>query len=843
MKHTRFIMIGLLMVANTAIATNYSPATRTAHIAIETDHEFWQAFYNSDRATAYIGDLIAYLSTITEREVGVNLVVTYLRLWPTATDPWTATDAGVLLDDLNTYWNANMGAVSRSFVFMLSGRDYHTGGAKIDTLCDVANAYGISTNIPGAFNPNNPIMTREFYIIAHEMGHIFGAHHTQCYNSGSWSYGNPEPVDKCNSSEGGCYAGPYEFPCPQGPGNPCGTLMSYCGAGLPNPESNYAFAFGEDFVYGNEPGRVPRSMRDFTAAREIAYPTCLTFQCPEWPRKINSNGAGGSCCCCRGDANKNGFVNTSDFAEVQINFGRPAVRSGLGDADCNGFVNSQDFAAVQLGFGRPCVNSTPTIPCPSFTPPATPTPTPTGALTGTPTRTPTPRGRTSLAVGGYGGFATDQGTGIAIDHTGAHVITGYSAGGANGVDFGAGIVSEMGFFLAKYAADGSYQWAIFSGGSQAQNDSYRVAIDSTNNIFITGRYFGTVALGGSCAPIVSAGNGDIFLAKYNSAGVCQWVKATGSTALDSGMGVAIDSSDNVLFTGFFRGVINLGGSPLTSGFSTNNDIFVAKYANDGTHTWSKNFNNNNLNTAQDFGYGIAVDTAGNLYVVGTLQGSVPFDPPNLTTSLNAGASISGYIVKLLGSNGAFVWVREWGDNSTARGVTTDSSNNVTVVGTLGIGVNDFTGDTLTTTTPSVGFAASWTASGTWRWNRAFQSACSSDTYGVAVSPFDKVLVTGSDFSAAGGHTTEFGQNETLITTCGGTPTIYVASYEPDGVFRWFREIGSSGVDVGRSVAADTLTVRATGYFTGKSVDFGSGFLLNDHGINPNNDVFVIELAP
>jgi hypothetical protein len=64
---------------------------------------------------------------------------------------------------------------------------------------------------------------------------------------------------------------------------------------------------------------------------------------------------GGPVCTCLGDANKNGFINSSDFAAVQANFGRPADPvTGLGDADCNGFVNSSDFAAVQANFGRPC---------------------------------------------------------------------------------------------------------------------------------------------------------------------------------------------------------------------------------------------------------------------------------------------------------------------------------------------------------------------------------------------------------------------------------------------------------------------------------------------------------
>jgi hypothetical protein len=64
---------------------------------------------------------------------------------------------------------------------------------------------------------------------------------------------------------------------------------------------------------------------------------------------------GGPVCTCLGDANKNGFTNSTDFAAVQASFGGLADPvTGLGDADCNGFVNSTDFAAVQATFGRRC---------------------------------------------------------------------------------------------------------------------------------------------------------------------------------------------------------------------------------------------------------------------------------------------------------------------------------------------------------------------------------------------------------------------------------------------------------------------------------------------------------
>lgn len=45
------------------------------------------------------------------REIGVDILVSYVRLWETsaADDPWpTATSSGTMLSSLRSYWNANM---------------------------------------------------------------------------------------------------------------------------------------------------------------------------------------------------------------------------------------------------------------------------------------------------------------------------------------------------------------------------------------------------------------------------------------------------------------------------------------------------------------------------------------------------------------------------------------------------------------------------------------------------------------------------------------------------------------------------------------------------------------
>ena len=74
----------------------------------------------------------------------------------------------------------------------------------------------------------------------------------------------------------------------------------------------------------------------------------------------------------------------------------------------------------------------------------------------------------------------------------------------------------------------------------------------------------------------SAGNADLFVAKYNSSGTKQWTKQLGTSKNDRARGVVTDSSGNVYVTGDTYG--GLDGNTNAG----NADIFVVKYNSSGT---------------------------------------------------------------------------------------------------------------------------------------------------------------------------------------------------------------------------------------------------------------------
>ena len=223
----------------------------------------------------------------------------------------------------------------------------------------------------------------------------------------------------------------------------------------------------------------------------------------------------------------------------------------------------------------------------------------------------------------YGGTSNEYGYDIALDSSGNTYITGTFLGT---VDFGGGNITAavlIDTFVIKTNSSGVFQWVKTYGGS-ASEFGYRIAVDSSDNVYITGHFTGTLDFGGG--NVTSVGNEDIFVLKLNSSGVFQWVKTYGDTSADFGYGIAVDSSSNVYITGYFVGTVDFGGGNVTS--VGNQDIFVLKLNSSGEFQWINNYGD----TLSDWGYGVAVDSSSNVYITGYFIGTVDFGAGDITSA-------------------------------------------------------------------------------------------------------------------------------------------------------------------------------------------------------------------
>ena len=126
----------------------------------------------------------------------------------------------------------------------------------------------------------------------------------------------------------------------------------------------------------------------------------------------------------------------------------------------------------------------------------------------------------------------------------------------NGAGFNAGVAGlNAGVWVRQFGTSGD----DFARG---------VAVDSSGNVYAAGMTAG--GLDGS-----NAGSNDLFVVKYNSSGTKQWTKQLGTSSHDYASGVAVDSSDNLYVSGYTAG--GLDGNTSAGG----DDLFVVKYNSAG----------------------------------------------------------------------------------------------------------------------------------------------------------------------------------------------------------------------------------------------------------------------
>jgi hypothetical protein len=255
-------------------------------------------------------------------------------------------------------------------------------------------------------------------------------------------------------------------------------------------------------------------------------------------------------------------------------------------------------------------------------------------------------------VKSFGGTSYDIPQGVVLDSNGNAVLTGRFSGTVN---FGGGLLSapdsviSSGFLLKLADANGAHLLSKRLGG-QKETSGTATAVDSANNIFITGGFLEAVDFG--CANQLSSSQAsisDIFLVKYTQAGSCIWVKGFGGTATASpgrsASAIAVNNSGDVAVTGAFCGLISFGGETLSSASACStipidrgNDVFTVRFAGDGMHLRSIRAGG----TADDYGRGVAHGADGRLFVIGQFNGFTEFGGNALNSSGASDTFIVGF---------------------------------------------------------------------------------------------------------------------------------------------------------------------------------------------------------
>lgn len=313
----------------------------------------------------------------------------------------------------------------------------------------------------------------------------------------------------------------------------------------------------------------------------------------------------------------------------------------------------------------------------------------------------------------------------------------------------------------------------------------------------------------------------------------KWVKQLGSpNRVNDGNAIATDGSGNIYVTGRFQGATNFGGTTLTP-FGI--DIFVAKYNSAGTLQWVRQAGGAG---AFNYGYGIAVDASGNVYVTGYIAAATDFSGTILTPVGNNDVFIAKY-----NSSGTFQWAVNSGASgkyAIGRGITVDASGNAVIAGEFQ-GATNFGGTTLTAIGNKDIFVASYNNAGTLLWAKQGGTTGRSNlASSIAADGLGNIFVTGEFYGTANLAGTS--------VTATGDPDMFIANFNTSGLLQWVRHVGHPSIQNpgfitsyptrGIAIAADgTGSLFVTGTFIG-STDFGGTSLTSGVG----TDIFTAKYS-
>jgi uncharacterized delta-60 repeat protein len=344
------------------------------------------------------------------------------------------------------------------------------------------------------------------------------------------------------------------------------------------------------------------------------------------------------------------------------------------------------------------------------------------------------------------GNGNNEAYAVAVDSGNNVIVTGYSTNSTSGYDYA----------TIKYSSAGVPLWTNrYNGPGNGDDEPSGVAVDGGSNVIVTG--YSTS----------SGGNYDYATIKYSSDGVPLWTNRYNGPGNmeDVATAVAVDGSNNVIVTGY-----SWGGSGSWYDYAT------IKYSSAGVPLWTNRYNGpGNLS---DLAYAVAVDGSNNVIVTGTSTGSgFDFDYATIKYS----------------SAGVPLWTNRYigpgnGDDK-ATAIAVDGSNDVIVTGYSAGSGSGYDYATI-----------KYSSAGVPLWTNRYNGPGNADdeASGVAVDGGNNVIVTGYSTGSGSGY-----DYATL-------------KYSSDGVPLWTNRYNGAGngPDEATAVAVDSgNNVIVTGYST------------------------------
>ncbi|MFP2931328.1 SBBP repeat-containing protein [Pyxidicoccus sp. 3LG] len=316
-------------------------------------------------------------------------------------------------------------------------------------------------------------------------------------------------------------------------------------------------------------------------------------------------------------------------------------------------------------------------------------------------------------------------------------------------------------YVAKYDTAGVLQW-VRQLGTPRDDRAMAVTTDAAGNVYVAGHTWGGFDF------YVNAGGADFYFAKFDAQGNRQFLRQHGTRMDDFATGIVAGADDTLYLAGYTGGSFQNGGNP------NNYDIFTALYDTGG-----------NLYSLQQLGsplsdvaLGLAVTPGHEVYVTGYTFGSLD------GTTTPTGTDI--FLMKL-----NIVGVQQWVRQVSASSI--DYATAVAVGPDGGVYITGYTDGSLDGNTNAGIYdvlLARYDALGTRQWSRLLGGAAPEYGHGVAVAADGTVNVTGYTSGVLDGN------------TYAGANDVFLSRYDGLGNKLGTRVLGTGFTDLGRGVAVD-----------------------------------------
>lgn len=397
---------------------------------------------------------------------------------------------------------------------------------------------------------------------------------------------------------------------------------------------------------------------------------------------------------------------------------------------------------------------------------------------------------------GAGDIGTDAASAITTDPYGNTYITGNIAGRAkfSGTMYQGNGLYEI--FIAKYDATGNLLWVKLAGSDR--NDQGRSIKWKNGSLYVCGIFEDTALFENTT--LISRGESDAFVARYNDNGNLQWVKQAGGTQLDLAMAIDVDDNENVYVAGQYERAITIGSSTLTTS-NIYSESFYARYDKNGNLQWAKTTTGNNTNLIT----GLAFDNHHSILLTGFFGSTLAVGNKSIDAT---SASYDIFITKVDIDNGNTDWLKRAGSTyeDGAHGICADAYGNPVITGYFA-GTAYFDNNSITYSDYNDVFVARYDSAGNNLWARAGKGNKLDTGFGITTDENNNIYATGMFQNIIDFDGIQLTSPDVLDRD------IFVVSYTPDGTLRWLAEAGGEDTDCGMGIAiAPNNRITIAGYY-------------------------------